>query len=88
MIKVVQLVLLVGLVTVAAGIVCNATHPFLYGNECFEECPWNSTIVTYLNNSTKICGQSIIVFICLDCSGGTFADDASKTCVSGTLSWM
>ncbi len=35
--------------------------PYSYGSSCFADCPWNSTIVTYLYLNS--CVTSIISFI-------------------------
>ena len=48
-------IMLIALALAVGSEACNATHPYSYGGQCYPECPWNSTLVTYLDTSSNNC---------------------------------
>ena len=40
---------------------CAAPYPYLYNGECFEQCPWNNTLVTYLSPTNNSCITSTLL---------------------------
>lgn len=39
----------------ASAVTCNSSFPYSYSGACFQQCPWNNTVVTYLQNSGTAC---------------------------------
>ena len=50
--------LILATILITAYSACNATYPYSYSGNCYQECPWNNTLITYLDNSTKTCVTS------------------------------
>jgi len=48
-------ILITLLIVSTHSIVCNSTVPYQYNNACYPACPWNNTLITYLDNSTNQC---------------------------------
>jgi len=72
-----QVICLMSIMLISTCGTCNASNPYQYGtgpNNCYAQCPWNNTLITYLNTGSGICVTS--------CSSGTYADDSTKTCAS------
>jgi hypothetical protein len=42
---------------------CNASFPYSYAAGCYQQCPWNDTVVTYLQDGTTSCSTSILQII-------------------------
>lgn len=38
---------------------CVTPYIYDYGTECFKQCPWNNTLITYLSPTNSSCIASI-----------------------------
>jgi hypothetical protein len=54
--SIVLILLAVGLlIDQAMAVTCNSTFPYDYSSNCYRQCPWNDTLVTYLSNTSTTC---------------------------------
>jgi hypothetical protein len=76
-----QLLTLLAYMILQTHSACSNPTPYSYNSACFRECPWNTTVVTYLDGTTcKTCTLSIYSA----CPSGLYADDSTKKCVLST----